>query len=83
MIHIISSIVVGFIVGVIARAIMPGSQHMGFIETAMVGIVGSVIGGLMARLFSRPGTGEYFHPAGFFMSIVGAFLLLLVLMQFR
>ena len=83
MLHIISSIVVGFVIGLIARAIMPGNQHMGFIETTLIGIVGSVVGGLLARLFSKPADGTFFHPAGFVLSIVGALLLLFVLLQFH
>jgi uncharacterized membrane protein YeaQ/YmgE (transglycosylase-associated protein family) len=83
MLHIISSIVVGFVIGLIARAIMPGNQHMGFIETTLIGIVGSVVGGLLARLVSKPADGTFFHPAGFVLSIVGALLLLLVLLQFH
>jgi uncharacterized membrane protein YeaQ/YmgE (transglycosylase-associated protein family) len=79
MLHIIWSIIVGFIIGLIARAIMPGVQHMGFIETTLVGIVGSVVGGLIARIFSRPKDGALFHPAGFILSIIGALIVLFVL----
>jgi len=78
MLHIIWSIIVGFIVGLIARAIVPGAQHMGFIMTAILGIVGSLVGGLIARLFSRPPEGSKFHPAGFFLSILGAVVLLVI-----
>jgi uncharacterized membrane protein YeaQ/YmgE (transglycosylase-associated protein family) len=73
MLHIIWSIIVGFIVGLIGSAIM--HTHMGFIGTTLLGIVGSVIGGLIARLFSNPPAGSKFHPAGFVMSIVGAIVL--------
>jgi uncharacterized membrane protein YeaQ/YmgE (transglycosylase-associated protein family) len=45
---------------------------MGFIGTTILGIVGSLAGGLLARLFSRPPEGSRFHPAGFLMSIIGA-----------
>lgn len=76
MLHIIWSIIVGFIVGLIARAIMPGMQHMGFIMTVLLGVAGSIVGGLIARLFSRPAPGTPFHPAGFIMSIMGALILL-------
>jgi len=41
MLHIIWSIIVGFIVGLIARAIMPGIQHLTFIMTTLLGIAGS------------------------------------------
>src|SRR6266404_9053437 len=76
MLHIIWYIIVGFIVGWIARAIMPGAQHLGFIMTTLLGIGGSIVGGLIGRLFSRPAPGSAFHPAGFIMSIIGALILL-------
>jgi uncharacterized membrane protein YeaQ/YmgE (transglycosylase-associated protein family) len=78
MLHIIWSIIVGFIVGLIARAIVPGAQHMGFILTSILGIVGSLVGGLIGRLISRPPEGSKFHPAGFFLSILGAVVLLVI-----
>ena len=43
MLHIISYIIVGFIVGLIARAIMPGAQHLGFIMTTLLGIARPVV----------------------------------------
>src|ERR1700682_1852595 len=70
MLHILWSIIVGFVVGLIASAIM--HTHMGFLGTTILGIVGSLAGGLLARLFSRPPEGSRFHPAGFIMSIIGA-----------
>ena len=70
MLHLLWSIIVGFIVGLIASAIM--HTHMGFIGTTILGIIGSVVGGFIARLFSKPPEGSSFHPAGFIMSIVGA-----------
>jgi uncharacterized membrane protein YeaQ/YmgE (transglycosylase-associated protein family) len=80
MLHIIWSIIVGFIVGAIASAIM--HTHLGFIGTTILGIVGSVVGGLIARLFSRPAEGEPFHPAGFIMSIIGAIVVVFILSRF-
>jgi uncharacterized membrane protein YeaQ/YmgE (transglycosylase-associated protein family) len=76
MLHIIWSIIVGFIIGLIARAIMPGMQHLGFIMTTLLGIGGSIVGGLIGRLFSKPEPGSSFHPAGLIMSILGALILL-------
>jgi uncharacterized membrane protein YeaQ/YmgE (transglycosylase-associated protein family) len=76
MLHIIWSIIIGFIVGLIARAIMPGAQHLGFIMTTLLGIGGSILGGLIGRLFSKPAPGTPFHPAGIIMSIIGALILL-------
>ncbi|MEY2527833.1 MAG: hypothetical protein QOE73_2604 [Verrucomicrobiota bacterium] len=78
MLHIIWSIIVGFIVGLIARAVMPGMQHLGFLMTTLLGIGGSIVGGLIARLFSKPEPGTSFHAAGFIMSIIGAILLLFI-----
>ncbi|HAF03373.1 MAG TPA: GlsB/YeaQ/YmgE family stress response membrane protein [Spartobacteria bacterium] len=78
MLHIIWSIVIGFIVGLIARAVMPGMQHLGFIATTLLGIGGSILGGLIARLFSKPEPGSSFHAAGFIMSIIGALILLFI-----
>jgi len=78
MLHIIWYIIVGFIVGWIARAIMPGAQHLGFIMTTLLGIGGSILGGLIGRLFSKPEPGSSFHPAGIIMSIIGAIILLFI-----
>jgi len=79
MLHIIWSIILGFIIGLIARAIMPGAHDMGFIATSLVGIVGSVVGGFVARLFSKPKEGQPIHPAGLIMSVIGAMIVLFIL----
>ena len=76
MLHIVWSIIVGFLVGLIASAIM--HTHLGFIGTTLLGIIGSVVGGLLARLFTRPAEGSSFHPAGFLLSIVGAIVVVLL-----
>lgn len=78
MLHIIWYIIVGFIVGLIARAIMPGAQHLGFIMTTLLGIAGSIVGGLIGRFFFQPEPGSAFHPAGLIMSIIGAIILLFI-----
>jgi len=78
MLHIIWYIIVGFVMGLIARAIMPGVQHLGLIMTTLLGIGGSIVGGLIGRLFSKPAPGSTFHPAGFIMSIIGAIILLFI-----
>lgn len=76
MFHLLWSIIIGFIVGYIARAIMPGAQHIGFWLTTLIGVGGSYLGGLIGQLLSKPAPGAKFHPAGFLMSIVGAIMLL-------
>jgi uncharacterized membrane protein YeaQ/YmgE (transglycosylase-associated protein family) len=68
--------VVGIIVGAIARLILPGAQSMGILMTGVLGIAGSIVGGLIARVFSKPAEGAPFHPAGILLSIIGAVILL-------
>jgi uncharacterized membrane protein YeaQ/YmgE (transglycosylase-associated protein family) len=80
MLHILWSIILGFIAGAIAKIIM--HVHMGFIETTILGIVGSLVGGLIARLFSKPAEGSPFHPAGLIMSIIGALIVLFIAGRF-
>ena len=82
MLHIIWSIIIGFIIGFIAKAIMPGAQNLGFILTTLLGIGGSIVGGLIGRIFAKPADGAAFHPAGIIMSIVGALLLLFIWSHF-
>ncbi len=72
----------GFFVGLIARALLPGAQHMGFLATAALGIVGSFVGGFIGSLISKPQEGSMFHPAGFFLSIVGAVIVLFLWTRF-
>jgi uncharacterized membrane protein YeaQ/YmgE (transglycosylase-associated protein family) len=76
MLHIIWSIIVGAIIGGVAELLLPGKQHLGFVKSALLGIAGSIIGGLIGRLFSKPAPGSSFHPAGFIMSVICAVLLL-------
>ncbi len=79
MIHLIWAIIVGIVVGLLARLLLPGADPMGLIATAVVGIVGSLIGGVLGMLIRKPVPGAVFHPAGFLMSIIGAIVLLLIL----
>jgi len=76
--HVIWHIITGFFIGLIARAVLPGSDNMGFIATIVVGIVGSVLGGYVGRLIKKPEPGAAFHSTGFIMSIIGAIIVLLL-----
>ncbi len=78
MLHILWSIIVGFLAGLIARAVYPGANPMGFVMTALLGIVGSVVGGLIARLIWKHGAGQKFHAGGFILSILGAIIVLFI-----
>jgi uncharacterized membrane protein YeaQ/YmgE (transglycosylase-associated protein family) len=76
MLHVIWSLVTGLVVGLIARAVVPGADSMGWIATSVLGVVGSVTGGLIGRVIKKPEAGASFHPAGFLMSVVGAIVVL-------
>ena len=74
--HILWAVLVGFVIGLLARALMPGADHMGFLLTTALGVAGSLVGGVLGRVLSKPKEGAPFHPAGFLMSVVGALILL-------
>jgi uncharacterized membrane protein YeaQ/YmgE (transglycosylase-associated protein family) len=76
--HVLWSIITGFVVGLIARALLPGNDKMSFIATVCIGILGSLVGGFLGGLISKPAPGSKFHPAGFFMSVICAIGLLLL-----
>ena len=76
MLHYVWMFIVGIVVGAIARLIMPGSERLGLLMTGVLGVAGSIVGGLISRLFSKPADGSAFHPAGILLSIVGAVILL-------
>ncbi|WP_211451495.1 GlsB/YeaQ/YmgE family stress response membrane protein [Collimonas antrihumi] len=73
--EILWTIVVGFIVGVIAKLIHPGKENMGFIMTTLLGIAGSFLAGYVGQALGWYHAGQ---GAGFIGSIVGAFILLLI-----
>jgi uncharacterized membrane protein YeaQ/YmgE (transglycosylase-associated protein family) len=68
-------VIVGLIVGAIARWIMPGAQAMGWMMTSLIGIAGSIVGGFISSLIWKSPDGQ-FHPAGWIMSIAGALIVL-------
>lgn len=74
--QVISTIVIGFIVGVLARFFYPGPVPMGFIASVLLGIGGSLVGGFVPRLFSRNRAATPFEPAGLIGSVLGAILLI-------
>ena len=78
MLHYVWMFIVGIVVGIIAKLIYPGAAHMGLILTGVLGIVGSFVGGFIARLFNKPAEGTPVHPAGIVMSIIGALILLFI-----
>ena len=77
---IISTIILGLIVGVLARALLPGDQKMGWILTCVLGVAGSVGAGLVGQAMGwyQPGP-----AAGWIASVVTATLLLFVVSKVR
>jgi len=80
MFGLIGTIVVGFIVGIIAKLIMPGKENIGMIMTTILGIVGSLVASYAGQAIGWYQAGE---GAGWIGSIVGAFVLLWGYMKFK
>ena len=80
MFGLIGTIVVGFIVGVIAKLIMPGKENLGFIMTTVLGIVGSVAATYAGQLIGWYQAGQ---GAGWIGSIVGAIVILWGYLKFK
>jgi len=76
----VSMIVVGLIVGILARYVYPGAVPMGLILSAVLGVAGSFLAGFIGTMFDKePGT--QLKPAGFLWSILGALILIFVVRQ--
>ena len=73
-------VIVGLIIGALARFFYPGAVAMGWLGTILLGIVGSLVGGFIGSLFSRGRAG--FQPAGIIMSVIGAILVLWLYLNF-
>jgi uncharacterized membrane protein YeaQ/YmgE (transglycosylase-associated protein family) len=76
---ILGWIVFGLIAGLIARAVVPGKDDIGILRTIVLGVIGSVLGGLIFGLLTVGIRG--FEPAGWIGSIIGAIVVLLVYNQ--
>ena len=75
MFGVLGWILFGLVVGAIAKLVMPGRDPGGIIVTMLLGIVGAVVGGFLGRAMNLYGPNE---PAGFFMSLIGAVVLLAI-----
>ena len=80
---ILAWIILGLIAGAIAKAIMPGRDPGGFIVTALIGIVGAVIGGFLGNMIFGIGGVSGVDIRSILISVVGALLLLGVTVAFR
>lgn len=75
---ILAFIIIGLIAGLIARAILPGNQSMGLVATTLLGMAGSLVGGLIGSLFRNDGQLFSLHASGIIMSVLGSIVLLLL-----
>jgi uncharacterized membrane protein YeaQ/YmgE (transglycosylase-associated protein family) len=79
-VFIIVLLIVGLIVGAIARLLMPGRDSFGIFGTIVLGIVGSFVGGFLQNLVEYHQLSVHsFHPVGLIGSVIGAWVLLLLL----
>ena len=72
---ILSWILFGLVVGIIAKVLTPGRDPGGFIVTVLLGIAGALLGGFIGRAMGFYGPNQ---AAGFLMSVLGAIALLLL-----
>ena len=77
---IIWAIVIGFIVGLIARFLMPGRDPAGFIVTTLLGIVGAVLATFLGQAMGLYAAGQ---AAGFIASVIGAIVVLAIYNMIR
>lgn len=75
MFSIIGTIIIGFLAGLIARAIHPGDDKAGFIVTTLLGIVGAFLATFLGRMLNWYDANE---AAGFIAAVVGAILVLVI-----
>jgi uncharacterized membrane protein YeaQ/YmgE (transglycosylase-associated protein family) len=76
---IIAFIILGLLAGWIAKALLPGDDPGGLIITAIIGVVGAILGGFLAgALFGADPMDEFFDISSWLTAIVGAMLLLVI-----
>jgi len=81
---IIFLIVIGFVAGFLARLLVPGPDPMSLLQTWLLGVVGSFVGGFIGYLLFRADDEDgWVQPAGFIGSVIGAVIALLVYRAIR
>jgi uncharacterized membrane protein YeaQ/YmgE (transglycosylase-associated protein family) len=75
MFHWLWVVIIGLVIGAVAKLVMPGKDPGGIIVTALLGIAGSVIATIVGQAVGWYGAGQ---SAGFIMSVLGAILLLVI-----
>ena len=74
--QILGLIVVGLIIGALARLIKPGRQRLSILATLALGVVGAIIGGLIGHLFNRDTSIWELNVVGFIIAVIAAVLLI-------
>jgi uncharacterized membrane protein YeaQ/YmgE (transglycosylase-associated protein family) len=80
MMSLIGTLVIGLLVGLVARAVKPGDDRMGWIMTVVLGIAGSLLAGYLGAALGWYTPGQ---PAGFIASVIGAIVLLVLVGMIR
>jgi uncharacterized membrane protein YeaQ/YmgE (transglycosylase-associated protein family) len=78
--HILWALIIGLVVGAVAKLLMPGKDPGGFIITSLIGIAGSLIATFLGQALGWYQAG---HSAGFIASVIGAIILLAIYRAFR
>jgi uncharacterized membrane protein YeaQ/YmgE (transglycosylase-associated protein family) len=76
---IVVLLIIGLVVGMIARLLVPGRDNIGILGTIGLGIAGSFVGGFLATLIEYHKLEDHFRTVGVIGSILGAVVLLIVL----
>ena len=79
---IVGLLVIGLVAGFLARALVPGRQSMSVLQTILLGIVGSFVGGFLGRLLFGRGD-SFVQPSSWIGSVIGAVIVLLVYLQLK
>lgn len=77
---IIATLIIGFVVGLVARFLKPGNDKAGLLMTTVLGIIGAFVGSFIGQAFGIYGPNE---PAGFIGAVVGAILVLAIVNVFN
>lgn len=84
MVNILVWILFGLIAGAIAKMIRPGADPAGWVNSIIIGIIGSVVGGFLGRTFFGEGvTNEIFSLYNMGMSVIGAIIVLFAYSKLR
>ena len=80
---LIGALLIGLLVGFLARFLLPGRDPMGCVATSLLGVAGAFVGGLISRfIWTTPARVNILYP-GFFVSLIGAIAVLLIVRAVR